>query len=179
MNSVKLLRLWFIVVSISGFAAIFIYITGSSSFSDRINLSEEDLNALISLKNDFQKCVMANGLGLQASSGRYYCNVTIDFPKDTIRKWNPETGKLEELSYEFDLCEALATWEQPRLDSIEIVAISHSCTGVEARACGLVGLEPTRVAEILKDRPSWFCDCGAVDVVNVLPTPSSICVLLV
>lgn len=27
-----------------------------------------------------------------------------------------------------------------------------------------------QVAEILKDRPSWFRDCRAVDVVNVLPT---------
>ncbi|KAL2330697.1 hypothetical protein Fmac_018278 [Flemingia macrophylla] len=36
--------------------------------------------------------------------------------------------------------------------------------------CGLVGLEPTRVAEILKDRPSWFRDCRAVGVLNVLPT---------
>ncbi|RZC86115.1 hypothetical protein C5167_026793 [Papaver somniferum] len=44
---------------------------------------------------------------------------------------------------------------QPR-----IIAISHGCTGVAARACGLVGLEPTR-----------FCDCRAVDVVNALPTP--------
>nr|AHA42461.1 HD-Zip class III transcription factor [Eucalyptus tereticornis] len=55
-------------------------------------------------------------------------------------------------------------------DSIGIVAISHGCAGVAARACGLVGLEPTRVAEILKDRPSWFRDCRAVDVLNVLPT---------
>ncbi|XP_026389419.1 sialyltransferase-like protein 2 isoform X1 [Papaver somniferum] len=115
MNSMKLLRLWFIVVLISGFAAIFIYITGSSSFSDRISVSEEDLNALITLKNDFQKCVRANGLGLRASSGRVYCDVTIDFPKDTIRKWkDPDTGEHEGLSYEFDLCEALATWEQVR-----------------------------------------------------------------
>lgn len=59
---------------------------------------------------------------------------------------------------------------KPGPDSIGIVAISHGCTGVAARACGLVGLEPTRVAEILKDRPSWFRDCRAVDVVNVLPT---------
>ena len=28
----------------------------------------------------------------------------------------------------------------------------------------------SQVAEILKDRPSWFRDCRAVDVVNVLPT---------
>ncbi|KAI3857670.1 hypothetical protein MKW98_028934 [Papaver atlanticum] len=61
---------------------------------------------------------------------------------------------------------------KPGPDSIGIVAISHGCTGVAARACGLVGLEPTRVAEILKDRPSWFRDCRAVDVVNVLPTPN-------
>ncbi|KAL8056137.1 hypothetical protein ABFX02_04G099900 [Erythranthe guttata] len=59
---------------------------------------------------------------------------------------------------------------KPGPDSIGIVAISHGCTGVAARACGLVGLEPTRVAEILKDRPSWFRDCRAVEVLNVLPT---------
>ncbi|XXG45858.1 hypothetical protein AAC387_Pa02g0827 [Persea americana] len=58
---------------------------------------------------------------------------------------------------------------KPGPDSIGIVAISHGCTGVAARACGLVGLEPTRVAEILKDRPSWFRDCRSVDVINVLP----------
>ncbi|KAF8400883.1 hypothetical protein HHK36_014186 [Tetracentron sinense] len=59
---------------------------------------------------------------------------------------------------------------KPGPDSIGIVAISHGCTGVAARACGLVGLEPTRVTEILKDRPSWYRDCRAVDVLNVLPT---------
>ncbi|XP_047330199.1 homeobox-leucine zipper protein ATHB-15-like [Impatiens glandulifera] len=59
---------------------------------------------------------------------------------------------------------------KPGPDSIGIVAISHGCTGVAARACGLVGLEPTRVAEILKDRPSWNRDCRAVDILNVLPT---------
>jgi len=100
---------------------------------------------------------------------------------------------------------------QPGPDSIGIVAISHGCTGVAARACGLVGLEPTRVsfwilsviffffsnpnqcygngwlgysigliflslsqvAEILKDRPSWFRDCRTVDVINALPTGNS------
>ncbi|KAF9613559.1 hypothetical protein IFM89_008950 [Coptis chinensis] len=75
---------------------------------------------------------------------------------------------------------------KPGPDSIGIIAISHGCPGVAARACGLVGLEPARyspwlhetidylscfqVAEILKDRPSWFRDCRAVDVLNVLPT---------
>ncbi|XP_054789068.1 homeobox-leucine zipper protein ATHB-8-like [Prosopis cineraria] len=59
---------------------------------------------------------------------------------------------------------------KPGPDSIGIVAICHDCPGVAARACGLVGLEPTRVAEILKDRPSWFRDCRALDVLNVMPT---------
>ncbi|XAR50676.1 hypothetical protein NMG60_11005069 [Bertholletia excelsa] len=59
---------------------------------------------------------------------------------------------------------------KPGPDSVGIVAISHGCSGVAARVCGLVGLEPTRVAEILKDRPSWFRDCRAVDILNVLPT---------
>jgi homeobox-leucine zipper protein len=27
-----------------------------------------------------------------------------------------------------------------------------------------------QVAEILKDRPSWYRDCRAVDILNVLPT---------
>lgn len=31
-------------------------------------------------------------------------------------------------------------------------------------------LFPTQVAEILKDRSSWFRDCRAVDVLNVLST---------
>ncbi|KAI4316095.1 hypothetical protein L6164_024110 [Bauhinia variegata] len=61
---------------------------------------------------------------------------------------------------------------KPGPDSIGIVAISHGCPGVAARACGLVGLEPTRVAEILKDRPSWYRDCRSVDVLNAMSTGS-------
>ncbi|XP_027084668.1 homeobox-leucine zipper protein ATHB-15 [Coffea arabica] len=59
---------------------------------------------------------------------------------------------------------------KPGPDSIGIIAISHGCTGIASRACGLVGLEPTRVAEILKDRPSWFRDCRAVDILNAMST---------
>lgn len=33
-----------------------------------------------------------------------------------------------------------------------------------------MSLEPTRVAEILKDRLSWYRDCRAVDVMNVMST---------
>ncbi|PRQ45565.1 hypothetical protein RchiOBHm_Chr3g0492771 [Rosa chinensis] len=37
------------------------------------------------------------------------------FPSDTIPKWKDlKTNELEGLSYEFNLCEALATWEQVR-----------------------------------------------------------------
>ncbi|CAF2074208.1 unnamed protein product [Brassica oleracea] len=43
----------------------------------------------------------ANGLGLEAAAGRD----------------DPMSGELEGLSYEFDLCEAVATWEQVRNSS--------------------------------------------------------------
>lgn len=59
---------------------------------------------------------------------------------------------------------------KPGPDSIGIVAVSRNSTGVAARACGLVSLEPTKVAEILKDRSSWFRDCRCVDVMSVIPT---------
>ncbi|XP_061373259.1 homeobox-leucine zipper protein ATHB-8-like isoform X1 [Gastrolobium bilobum] len=59
---------------------------------------------------------------------------------------------------------------KPGPDSIGIVAISHGCTGVAVRACGLVSLEPKRVAEILKDRTSWFRDCRSVNVLNMIST---------
>ncbi|XP_022854559.1 homeobox-leucine zipper protein ATHB-8-like, partial [Olea europaea var. sylvestris] len=59
---------------------------------------------------------------------------------------------------------------KPGPDSIGIITISHCCTGIASRACGLVALEPTRVAEILKDRLSWYRDCRAVNVLNVLST---------
>ncbi|KAL5977387.1 Homeobox-leucine zipper protein hox32 [Asimina triloba] len=58
---------------------------------------------------------------------------------------------------------------KPGPDSIGIVAVSHNCSGVAARACGLVSLEPSKVAEILKDRPSWFRDCRCLEIVSVLP----------
>ncbi|KAG2630724.1 hypothetical protein PVAP13_3KG537000 [Panicum virgatum] len=59
---------------------------------------------------------------------------------------------------------------KPGPDSIGIIAVSHNCSGVAARACGLVSLEPTKVAEILKDRPSWYRDCRHVEIVHVIPT---------
>ncbi|XP_039043976.1 homeobox-leucine zipper protein ATHB-14-like [Hibiscus syriacus] len=66
-------------------------------------------------------------------------------------------------------------WDQiigmkPGPDSIGIVAVSRNCSGIAARACGLVSLKPTMIAEILKDRPSWFRDCRCVDVLSIIPT---------
>ncbi|XP_074566730.1 homeobox-leucine zipper protein HOX32-like [Curcuma longa] len=58
---------------------------------------------------------------------------------------------------------------KPGPDSIGIVAVSHNCTGVAARACGLVSLDPIKVAEILKDRSSWYRDCRCLDVLTVIP----------
>ncbi|KAL5649562.1 hypothetical protein ACJX0J_040371, partial [Zea mays] len=52
---------------------------------------------------------------------------------------------------------------RPGPDSVGIVAVSHNCSVVAARACGLV-------AEIHKDRASWFRDCRHVDVLHVIPT---------
>ncbi|KAL5976788.1 Homeobox-leucine zipper protein ATHB-15 [Asimina triloba] len=90
---------------------------------------------------------------------------------------NQVGGLLESVAVQVAVCSVddlvLCFRLEPGPDSIGIVAISHGCPGIAARACGLVGLEPTRVAEILKDRPSWFRDCRSVDVINVLPTGNS------
>lgn len=111
----KLLRFTFAIALASGLAAILIYINGVSFQNDAIHLSDEDVEALRNLRTTFQKCVSANGLGLEALSGRDYCDVTLRFPSDTLPKWkDPKTGELEGLSYEFNLCEAVATWEQVR-----------------------------------------------------------------
>lgn len=110
----RLLQFAFLLALASGFAAILIYITGFSNlYYNRI--SDEDFEALESLQNDFRKCVSANGLGLEAVSGEDYCQVKINFPKDTVPKWrDPNTGELESLSFDFNLCEAVAAWEWVR-----------------------------------------------------------------
>lgn len=37
--------------------------------------------------NEFGLVQSANGLGLEAVSGEDYCQVKINFPKDTVPKW--------------------------------------------------------------------------------------------
>ncbi|CAM8963477.1 unnamed protein product [Rhodiola kirilowii] len=59
---------------------------------------------------------------------------------------------------------------KPGPDSIGIYAIPQSGGGVAARACGFVGLEPPKIAELLKDRPSWFRDCRSHEVFTSVPT---------
>ncbi|CAM6049110.1 unnamed protein product [Sphagnum compactum] len=59
---------------------------------------------------------------------------------------------------------------KPGPDAIGIIAISHGCAGIAARACGLVGLEPTKVAEVLKDRPSWLRDCRRLQTLGAIST---------
>ncbi|XP_075488360.1 sialyltransferase-like protein 2 isoform X2 [Primulina tabacum] len=111
----RLLRLVFLVALASGLAAIFINIVGFSDPEGPNHLSSEDLEALGSLRGYFKKCVNANGLGLQASSRKDPCEISMKFPGDTTPKWkDPKTGELEGLSFDFDLCEAVATWEQVR-----------------------------------------------------------------
>ncbi|KAK1261126.1 Homeobox-leucine zipper protein HOX9 [Acorus gramineus] len=107
------------------------------------------------------------------------CESVVTTPQHSLRDANNPTGLLsiaEETLAEF-LSKATGTavdWVQmpgmkPGPDSTGIVAISHSCSGVAARACGLVSLEPTKIAEILKDRPSWFRDCRSLEVFTMFP----------
>ncbi|KAI5666268.1 hypothetical protein M9H77_16121 [Catharanthus roseus] len=107
------------------------------------------------------------------------CESVVTTPQHSLRDSNNPAGLLsiaEETLAEF-LSKATGTavdWVQmpgmkPGPDSVGIFAISQSCSGVAARACGLVSLEPTKIAEILKDRPSWFRDCRSLEVFTMFP----------
>ncbi|KAF3454993.1 hypothetical protein FNV43_RR05441 [Rhamnella rubrinervis] len=107
------------------------------------------------------------------------CDSVVTTPQHSLRDANNPAGLLsiaEETLAEF-LSKATGTavdWVQmpgmkPGPDSVGIFAISQSCSGVAARACGLVSLEPTKIAEILKDRPSWFRDCRSLEVFTLFP----------
>ncbi|WOL17605.1 sialyltransferase-like protein 2 [Canna indica] len=114
----RILQLGLLVALASGVAAILIYIIGLSNPYDRFRVTNDDLSALKALQSGFKKCVDANGLGLQAQMSQDYCHVTIQYPSETVPKWkDPKTGELEGLSFDFNLCEAVATWEQVRNSS--------------------------------------------------------------
>ncbi|KAG2716872.1 hypothetical protein I3760_03G148200 [Carya illinoinensis] len=105
----RLLQFGLLVSLASGVATILVYLTSVTHLYESYWPSNEDLEALRSLQSDFQKCVRANGLGLQAASGKDYCQVKINFPSDSIPKWrDPKTGELEGLSFDFNLCETVA-----------------------------------------------------------------------
>ncbi|RRT54790.1 hypothetical protein B296_00048908 [Ensete ventricosum] len=55
--------------------------------ADRSRVTVDDLRALKALQSGFKKCVDANGLGLQALVSQDYCQVTIQYPRDTVPKW--------------------------------------------------------------------------------------------
>ncbi|CAH2069310.1 unnamed protein product [Thlaspi arvense] len=107
------------------------------------------------------------------------CDSVVTPPQHSLRDANSPAGLLsiaEETLAEF-LSKATGTavdWVQmpgmkPGPDSVGIFAISQRCSGVAARACGLVSLEPMKIAEILKDRPSWFRDCRSLEVFTMFP----------
>ncbi|XP_028085787.1 homeobox-leucine zipper protein REVOLUTA-like isoform X3 [Camellia sinensis] len=100
------------------------------------------------------------------------CESVVTTTQHSMRDANNPAGLLsiaEETLAEF-LSKATGTavdWVQmpgmkPGPDSVGIFAISHRCSGVAARACGLI-------AEILKDRPSWFRDCRSLEVFTMFP----------
>ncbi|WOL16730.1 homeobox-leucine zipper protein HOX9 [Canna indica] len=107
------------------------------------------------------------------------CESVVTTPQNPLRDADNPAGLLsiaEEALAEF-LSKATGTavdWVQmpgmkPGPDSIGIVAISHNSSGVAARACGLVNLEPTKIAEIIKDKQSWFRDCRNLEVYTMFP----------
>ncbi|KAG0581145.1 hypothetical protein M758_4G231900 [Ceratodon purpureus] len=59
---------------------------------------------------------------------------------------------------------------KPGPDAIGIIAISHGCVGIAARACGLVALDASKVTEVIKDRPAWLQDCRRMEILGALPT---------
>ncbi|KAJ6395349.1 hypothetical protein OIU77_020583 [Salix suchowensis] len=87
------------------------------------------------------------------------CESVVATPQHSLRDANNPAGLLsiaEETLSEF-LSKATGTaveWVQmpgmkPGPDSIGIFSISQSCSGVAARACGLVSLEPNKVSTLI------------------------------
>ncbi|GAB4859224.1 hypothetical protein Ancab_010684 [Ancistrocladus abbreviatus] len=153
-----------------------------------VNRKLTAMNKLLMEENDrlqkqVSQLVCENGYMRQqlhsASATDGSCESVVTTPQHSLRDTNNPAGLLsiaEETLTEF-LSKATGTavdWVQmpgmkPGPDSVGIFAISQSCSGVAARACGLVSLEPTKIAEILKDRPSWFRDCRSLEVYTMFP----------
>ncbi|KAL6195760.1 hypothetical protein ACLB2K_031378 [Fragaria x ananassa] len=159
-----------------------------SSRLQTVNRKLSAMNKLLMEENDrlqkqVSQLVCENGYMRQqlhtAPATDASCDSVVTIPQHSLRDANNPAGLLsiaEETLAEF-LSKATGTavdWVQmpgmkPGPDSVGIFAISQSCSGVAARACGLVSLEPTKIAEILKDRPSWFWDCRSLEVFTMFP----------
>ncbi|GAB2233690.1 hypothetical protein Drorol1_Dr00002919 [Drosera rotundifolia] len=161
-----------------------------SSKLQTVNRKLTAMNKLLMEENDrlqkqISQLVCENGhmkqqlqtTGVPNADGSFEFVVTTT--QHSLRDANNPAGLLsiaEETLAEF-LSKATGTavdWVQmpgmkPGPDSVGIFAISYSCNGVAARACGLVSLEPTKIAEILKDRSSWFRDCRSLEVFTMFP----------
>ncbi|KAG8371319.1 hypothetical protein BUALT_Bualt13G0075300 [Buddleja alternifolia] len=161
-----------------------------SSRLQSVNRKLSAMNKLLMEENDrlqkqVSQLVCENGYmrqQLQSASAPIAdasCESAVTTPQHSLRDANNAAGLLsiaEETLAEF-LSKATGTavdWVQmpgmkPGPDSVGIFSISQSCSGVAARACGLVNLEPTKIAEILKDRPSWFRECRSLEVFTMFP----------
>ncbi|CAH8306489.1 unnamed protein product [Eruca vesicaria subsp. sativa] len=61
------------------------------------------------------------------------------------------------------------TWFMKRVTSVHTLpALPFQLKDTSCELVVTSGLEPTRVAEIVKDQLSWLCKGRAVDVMNVL-----------
>ncbi|XP_042469940.1 homeobox-leucine zipper protein HOX32-like [Zingiber officinale] len=135
------------------------------------HMCQQVQNASVTTRNTSCESVITSG------QFHHQQNLTAQPPQRDANNPTSLLAIAEETLAEF-LAKATGTavnWVQmvgmkPGPDSIGIVAVSHNSIGVAARTCGLVSLEPTRVAEILKDRPSWYRDCRCLDVLSVVPT---------
>ncbi|CAA0834066.1 Homeobox-leucine zipper protein REVOLUTA [Striga hermonthica] len=159
-----------------------------SSRLQSVNRKLTAMNKLLMEENDrlqkqVSQLVCENGFMRQqvhtAPGADASCESAVTTPQHSLRDANNPAGLLsiaEDTLAEF-LSKATGTavdWVQmpgmkPGPGSVGIFAISHSSTGVAARACGLVSLEPTKIVEILKDRPSWFRDCRSLEVFTMFP----------
>ncbi|KAL0369660.1 UNVERIFIED_CONTAM: Homeobox-leucine zipper protein REVOLUTA [Sesamum angustifolium] len=146
-----------------------------------VNRKLTAMNKLLMEENDRPEAGVAAGMREWASAptNDASCESAVTTPHHPLRDANNPAGLLsiaEETLAEF-LSKATGTavdWVQmpgmkPGPGSVGIFAISQSCSGVAARACGLVSLEPSKIAEILKDRPSWFRDCRSLEVFTMFP----------
>ncbi|KAG4198721.1 hypothetical protein ERO13_A05G103500v2 [Gossypium hirsutum] len=161
-----------------------------SSRLQTVNRKLTAMNKLLMEENDrlqkqVSQLVCENGYMKQqlhtvnTSAADANCDSLSTTPQHSLRDTNSPAGLLsiaEETLAEF-LSKATGTavdWVQmpgmkPGPDSVGIFTISQSCSGVAARACGLVSLEPIKIAEILKDRPSWSRDCRNLEVFTMFP----------